>query len=274
MILTVVVAAAGQWISVYRFGHVAALEVGDGRNSLPAFLFSLAGVQCGWFADHDSMSINGPAWFVSILMICYLLFGLILQGCGRNKRKENMCFGLLVLLGIQLYERPFDFPLLYQSCGRGYLNFFGGVLLAQLVQRTDTRKSRYLSACCGAAGLMLFAVLFQMGMLGNMDLAVSCVAVPCILLIFAEIRIWNGILDRKIIAYLGKISFSVYLWNIPIAIWVYLGVELSNRGCNFADPGFFWLFIIISMAIAVVTYEFYEKPLVKWLNTGWRKTKE
>lgn len=266
MILTVLMAAAGQWISLGLHGHVAALDVGDGRNTLVAFMLSLFGVQCGWVANHDSMSINGPAWFVCIIMICYVIFFAVLKYCRKNRMRENCCFGLLVLLGIYLYVKPMEFPLMYQSCGRGYLNFFCGVLVAELYCYVNSEKRRLLSLSGALGGLALFVVMFKLDNLGGMNLAVSLLAAPSALFLVTELKWLNRISANRVVAYLGKISFDIYLWNIPIAIWIYLIRDCLHLEINFWSGRFFMIHIIVGIVISVLTYEIYEKRITNILK--------
>lgn len=266
MILTVVAAAAGQWISLGVHGHVAALNIGDGRNTLVAFVLSLFGVQCGWIANHDSMSINGPAWFVCIIMICYVFFFAILKYCKKNRMRENCCFGLLILFGICLYVKPLELPLLYQSCGRGYLNFFCGVLIAELYCHINNEKRRFLCLTGSTGGLALFAIMFKLNNLGDLNLAVSMIAVPAVLLLVTNLKWLNKISSNRGIAYLGKISFDVYLWNIPIAIWIFLIKDSLHIEIDFWGRDFFVVHMILGTIIAILTYEIYEKKMTRVLK--------
>lgn len=266
MVLTVIVAAIGQWISLFCYGHVATLDIGDGRNTLAAFILNLLGVQCGWFANHDSMSINGPTWFISIIMICYMIFFLILKYCGKNKTKENVCFIGIMLLGVYLYVKPMEFPLLYGSCGRGYLNFFFGVMLAKAVEKIDTTRKRGCIVVLAVIAIALYYVMYRKQNLGNMDLAVSILFDGALILLFTNVSLIRKIADNKLVDYLGKISFSVYLWNIPIAIWVYLVQEMSGWNIPFAGREFFWMHMVVSVVIAIMTYELYEKKITRWLK--------
>lgn len=96
MIITTIVAALGQWMSLLLYQHEVAIPVLAGvRNSLVAFVLNILGLQCGWVSNHDSLSVNGPTWFISIIMICYIIFFIILRSCKMRNEIENVCFFVL-----------------------------------------------------------------------------------------------------------------------------------------------------------------------------------
>lgn len=265
MIITTIIAAIGQWVSLGCFGHVSALEVGDGRNTLEAFVLNIIGVQCGWSANHDSMSINGPTWFISIVMICYMLFYVIMKYCGNEKEKMNICFALLIVIGIYLGQHNIDFPLLYESCGRGYTSFFIGTLMAQIVVSIDTEKKRWSALLMAGLSIVLYFEMYRLNNLGNIGITTSLVLNTAIIILITQSKIIRMITDNKFISWLGKISFSIYLWNIPIAIWFYLICEVWDKQIE-VNKSLFWMHILISIVLAELTHVFFEKPVTAFFN--------
>jgi peptidoglycan/LPS O-acetylase OafA/YrhL len=62
-------------------------------------------------------------------------------------------------------------------------------------------------------------------------------------------------LSLKPLVYLGKLSYSIYLWHFPIAL------PLRDR---FSPMLTFVIVLTAAVAIATVSYEFMEKPLAEW----------
>lgn len=80
-------------------------------------------------------------------------------------------------------------------------------------------------------------------------------------IVFSAFRQDNGalqrILTRREIVFLGKISYSYYLWHYPIAL--FLGYHLHLR----------WPIVMVvggavSFFLSVATYEFVERPVKSW----------
>ncbi len=88
---------------------------------------------------------------------------------------------------------------------------------------------------------------------------------PAIIILVTQAKSISAVANNKFVAWLGKISFSIYLWNIPIAIWVCFIHELAGRGIT-ADERFFWLHIGFSILLAAITYAFFEKPVNKYFK--------
>lgn len=77
-------------------------------------------------------------------------------------------------------------------------------------------------------------------------------------------------LDLKPIRYVGMVSYSLYLWHIPV-IWILIDLGVSLP----ATPLGFWGNVLIaftaSMVLATVTYELVEKQAMKLKNKADRK---
>ncbi|MDC9605893.1 acyltransferase family protein [Xenorhabdus griffiniae] len=65
--------------------------------------------------------------------------------------------------------------------------------------------------------------------------------------------IFNRILSNSIISYIGKVSYSFYLWHWPIIMFSrYRGIELNKINSS--------VIIVISFSVACLSYHFVEKP--------------
>lgn len=254
MILSVICAAVGQWISMWNYGTVLTLE-GPYRNSLESFILSILGVQTGWFGDGDYYSINGPTWYICILMICYGIYFLILRASSKNVDREKYMLMGMVLLGTYLYIHPFEFPLLYLSCGRGYLSFFGGVLLAKCCKLEVVKKhrKRFLVGACLL--LVLFAVMYDRRNLGHTYWAISYVMNPALVYIFVQSKVIDKACNNRIVRGIGKLSFYVYLYNIPITIWLYYLMRRFSLEFDFSTPAIWGMYIIGSIIISAMCYK-------------------
>ncbi len=256
MILSVCVMAAAQWFGKAMFGQYCILNSDDGRNTIKAFLLSVAGVNSGWICNHDQYSINGVTWFISILMICYVLFYGILR-LAKQRWKQNVCFVIVQLIGILVLWHPLNLPLLYESCGRGYLDFFCGVLLAQIVEQLQEKKAKII----GILGIVLFAIyviVFCIGKVTLWDTAGSVVLNSGILMILLGYPLFEKIAKNRFISYAGNISFDIYLWNLPtfaIAVLIVRGVNLPYIINTFVG----WILVaLFNIVIAIVGKEIVE----------------
>ncbi|MGA1827175.1 acyltransferase family protein [Microbacterium sp.] len=146
--------------------------------------------------------------------------------------------------------------------------FAFGMLAALLVAAFEAERiphayaARFRAAAFAAAIAMVGASYFTPGDFKDTTLAVGFGAA----LLFVALPARTGgpgivakSLDFLPLRYVGLVSYSLYLWHVPV-IW--LVVKLGWQGPD-TYPGFFWnlgLVFAISLAFSSVTYHLIEKP--------------
>lgn len=259
MIVTVLASAAIQWLNIAIFSVPAVLDCHDERNSFFSFILSLLGLNSGWFINHDMYSINGPAWFISIIIICYVVFFALISLTKNDKLKENIGLFALIVLGVYLYLNPQKLPLLYGSCGRGYLNFFLGIVIAKSFEKIKNVKEQAIAGIGAAFVLVLFMIMFKANNLGSLDLSIVLGFNVPIFILFTTIPVFRWISDNKIVKFLGSISFSLYLWNLPVGGGIALLNSVLKLNLNFYSTGVWMSFVIVSIVISVISHFAIEK---------------
>lgn len=68
----------------------------------------------------------------------------------------------------------------------------------------------------------------------------------------------NYIFENKFLIYLGKISYSYYLWHLPVIF--FLNIYINNKII------FILLSLFLSLLLSSLTYKFIEKPFIKLKN--------
>lgn len=144
--------------------------------------------------------------------------------------------------------------------------------MAQIVDKLDTKKKRYGSIIFSLIAVLIYCLMYKLENLGNIGVATTLVLNPAIIIVVTQAKSICKIANNKFVVWLGKISFSIYLWNIPIAIWVYFFHELAGESV-IASKRFFWLHIAFSIALAEVTHRFFEKPVFRFLTSKNREDK-
>lgn len=250
MVAALLLTALGQWTTCLTFGTY--LIINDARrNSFPAFLFGLLGIQSGWFAQYE-YDMNGPAWYICVLMICYLFCLLILRLAGRRNAIRYLMYGTMILFGILCCLMDRSIPLCYSINGRGYICFYSGVLIAALhAKRSEAsgKKSPVISMLCLIV-LLVYAFLCASGRLSQPELIFAVIAVPSIMGLLLNGVLLHILSDNRIIHSLGAISFDMLLLNFPLAIWINYFVSLLHLPVSFASAGFYLFFVVMTFLTA------------------------
>ena len=262
MILTVLAAAVGELC----WDQPVVAKPGSSRTTLKAVILNLFGVQSGWVGDHVDYSVNGPTWFISILMICYIFFFLILKGCSKNKMSENIIFALMIFLGIFLYDNAPGWPLLYGACGRGYVCFFSGILIAKLERDISFKNKKFTCFAVGVLGIIIFALTRSLGGVWNHALMRGVFFNICLLLAIINCDLFGKITNNGFFKYAGEISFGIFLWNIPVLVWVKRFDEAFGKIIPFESFLTLLTISIITILIAAFFNKVIEKDLTKKID--------
>lgn len=89
------------------------------------FVLNCLLLQAGWW--ENSYSFNSPAWFLSTLLLCYVVYYLLVRATGKNKAVFHIaCLGI-VGVGIMCLTMNCQLPFLHAGfAARGYICFYGG----------------------------------------------------------------------------------------------------------------------------------------------------
>lgn len=120
VVVSLIVMLVGQSIYIHYHGTY---WVTDG-NDLWHFLLVSLGIHM-WIESKPA--INGPAWFVSVLVLMDLLFYVSVK---MEKRTGKLIMALPIIVGLIIESVGSSYPLINSWISRGMYSFFAGVVLA------------------------------------------------------------------------------------------------------------------------------------------------
>lgn len=176
--------------------------------TLDSFFVSILGITSGWFCDYQTIGINNVIWYISVLLICYIIFYIVESKC-KPRHKKYIYFCLMVI-GVYLYKNSLDLPFLFRANGRGYLSFFCGCILGKLIMRIGDSENResYRKNIVWASALLLTICIYQylkVGLGVNADLIIVCIMFPSVILLCVCSNIVQRISSNRLI-YSGGVS--------------------------------------------------------------------
>jgi len=247
---TLVLVAVLQAISYHRYGQFQIYQNNDAYH----FLLNLGFVSHWGF--EAGYSFNAPVWSVSVEVFIYILFWATLRYVFVAGIVGPLLFAALfmALMGLKV-------PGPFWECGvYFYFGCASYVWLASFRERNGVNS--VLGLCAIAAGSAYLASgLPGPGMVGRL-------ALFCGLVILAgSADIWDREHRGARFAWLGNITYSVYLLHIPVQIAVLLLMNAWGVDRAIANQSWFFLsFIAVMCGLATASYRFFELPMRRWVR--------
>lgn len=199
-----------------------------------------------------------PMWSLTSEVLFYLVFPWLHRLSTRN---------LLALFATSLAFADVDTGLAYWLTGSTMLSatplgaakfMLGGMIV---FRHRDLFAASWVIVLSG-----LFAALMLLAMAATIAGSDVAAALPmsivlllaCPFLMFSQIPLIRVALENAIARHLGLVSYSIYLWQMPII------QELQERGWT---VGLVELALIV-VAVATLSYVAIERPFLKWFRAG------
>lgn len=232
--LTLIVVALIQLINKNYIGEYQIYFI----NDLKHFFLNIFFIS-GWGFE-DSFSFNGPIWSVSLELIVYFVFFILISALSKSNYLLTI---IIVILIFTIRGFIFDNEL-FSALGL----FFCGVLLFKLYSE---RRSLTL--------FVISILLFTFNFFGNYKIILTCIGI-CSFFLSINRFILNDYLN-KIFSILGNLTYASYLLHIPIQLIFIFAVYKFNISQNFFNNFYFFtFFIFLVYSISYYIFKFYEKP--------------
>ena len=235
----------GQLLFKYEYGDIYLHSNFD----LYHFLINLLLIQNGIFGTE--MSFNTPGWCISIYILLYIAFYLIVRHSA-HKRYVVYKFLGLSLVGILLIQSGWNLPIMNGQVGRGLLSFSIGVVIAYIYEKRDILNTRMLSllALFILIGTYVYIRCIDVSLIKQLQYIFTIFIFPLLIfgVIFSENM--NKILSLSIFQYLGGISMEIYLLHFPIQV-LFKDYEIYfHHGFDFELHRTWFGYVIITIATA------------------------
>lgn len=222
--------------------------------------------------DQTTESVNWPAWYISVLLLCYGLFFWATDFARRRGISPYLCYAVFLPLGIAaVYVKP-ELPFLQVSTGRGYYPFFLGLFLGRALDPGKGkgflhRASFFRTLLAGVVLTGTAVWLLHVGK-GPDALILVFAAFPAVV-VLCESKMAKRIFRSKLWGYAGKVSFDAYLWHVPvIGLILALNARLDWE-LDFSRIPVMLAALVITWGLSALTYFALEKRLnraaEKWL---------
>ena len=277
---TLMFVAAGQGLYLLLYGHTFIYHT----NTPGYFILNLFMVH-EWL-PYAAMSFNGPSWSISVEVFLYLLFfGLCLS-------RLNTWYAIVTVIGLGIAFK-LVFAAQASDFGRGVPSFFLGGLVYHIVKylRDDRHAQWGRALATGLAWVLppLWVLTYvagagwltpvSAGWPAPVNLAISTdgfvfFVLPASLLFLGLRRgAWRAqvLQPERLhrIAWVGDISYSLYLLHFPLQLSVMLVMAQlpdATRAGVFGSPVFFIAFFAIAIGLSWLSFTYFEMPMRRWVK--------
>ncbi len=256
-------------VFMYIFGAIYLHLTGEfwGNITLELYQFwqSIFNVQV-WISNIHFY--NGPLWYVSVYFLCIILFYFLVR-LGKSTKIGifAMCIPMLAAVAINYYGLAI--PFMNPDLGRGYYAFFLGVFVAYILpklQKDTVYKFCFFSIIAYVILYTFFKDLVYSDNRFDLVLITTICFYAPLLMLFATNKKLDSIVGNKVLVGLGKISYSMYVWNFPFYLFLVVFEKAFSVEILYGQVHMYYIFAIAQVLWAVVSYNFIEKPIYKALG--------
>lgn len=236
-------------------------------------------------------SWNIPSWSISAEWAAYLLFPIIALCINKKKAITVILLALLIVAAYYsiMYLLPRKNPInpaipvphnLNTTFDYGYIRgiagFITGILIYLLYEVRAVKKA-FSSDIVSL--LIILSITISMHFALNDSLTVLLFAMLVLSFTANNGRIAK-FCNRKILQFLGDISYSVYLMQIflqePFSHGIYLpgitGIGRGKQNIDFSSGVLYCItYLILLIMISYISYQWVERPSRRFINRIWRK---
>lgn len=215
-------------------------------NTIPNFILQLFMASNWWIKD---LSFNVPIWSVSIEIIIYVIFFLIMRYAGGSLIKCIVCIS----------GAFFAYYLLGSDNVFLCLLFFFISGFVEIIQKQFKQFRRLISIISFLVIVVGFVISYRF----QKDWICILLIIPAIIYLFSEYLKSVPKFMRGLVLMLGNITYSTYLIHFPIQLLIVLFYTFTKQKIPYYNPFFLLFFVIITLATARWIFIKFEVPMQK-----------
>ena len=211
-------------------------------------VLNMLGIQTGWVTI--TQPINGPSWYISVLLFCYIVFYTVTWISKRLEVSPYKFYVAIILVGVMIRTYGIQMAFLNMTMARGYITFFIGVILARIINyenENGRKRLLYLSYIALIAFALIFILKFSF-IQNDLYYVLDFIVWPAFVVICCMGKIARA-LNCPVIGTISAISFNTYIMHEPLTafrnlIMIILKLEpsiLCSAYYELIFLGFAWL---------------------------------
>lgn len=222
------------------------------------------GFQEGWIFTNNTY-VNYPIWYVSVLLVCYILFYLGTYLSNKLHVSSRYFYLALLFFGIAISAYGWDLPFMNIYNARGYYSFFTGVLLSTYYFEKSSTKRESLT-CFTIITVIIGLIAFKNNFIANgIEFTCTFILYPAIIVLFKN-PIINKFFSSQIYQTIANIAFNAYVWQMPLLVALLIFVNTVPVGISFLTRESMWCFAVVNFLIGAISHFLLEKNIKKLIK--------
>ena len=257
-LLTLIVVVILQIISNYKYNEFQIYS----ENDLYHFVLNLFFIQSWGFGR--GYSFNYPTWSVSVEIIVYVIFFLILKKIQKFRIFSALVVWVVCMIINSRSDRVFS-KLFFLEC----LEYFAAGMIIYFVVEKINKQGMGVQKLI--INLVIFMSILSARFLDVLvfDTGAKAWSLAMIYFVFIAAQIDGTIFARqfKKIKLFGDLSYSVFLWHIPIQISIKMIFPSSKVSDSYETSNLFFAFyLIVTYLVGYFSFKFIEQPAQRYLR--------
>jgi len=225
-------------------------------NDLTHFFLQLFMASNWGFEDNNSF--NGPIWSVSIEIIAYILFFILIKNF-----RNSLLITILTILFCALIKIYTNTTYLLLDC---LIYFFAGGLAyfcSEIIKKYKKKINIYYFFLILITPFLCF--FFKLYNFKYFYFLFFLFYTPNLLIFLSHLSIKNRWINKFLLV-LGNATYSIYLLHFPIQIGIVNVVIFLKVNLPLYNGFFFLFYISFTIITSIFVYKYFEFPLMKLLR--------
>ena len=245
-------------ICLYIYTNVLNLSWFNYKFSLWGTISSSLGLAEGWGMKNPF--INYPNWYISVLLICFVVFYLMVYISKKKNISEIILFAFVIFLGFAISNYEINFLFMTSQVARGYYAFFFGVILAIIL---NNKSPNLLIQILSAVIVIVVPIIihYNTSILPNdVNYFMTFIYYPALIIIF-KFKFINKLFRVKFIEVVSNITFDVYLWHNVLLLMGSLFLNIFKINVKLDSFVAMLCYTAISFLVGTLSYYLIDKPI-------------
>jgi peptidoglycan/LPS O-acetylase OafA/YrhL len=205
------------------------------------------------WASADSRSFNGPIWSISLEVLVYVVFFLVLRFVGKS--------WLISIFMLAICAAAKIFKLTHPIVDCMAFFYIGGLsaILSQSISNKKFKLSLNVLACCFVLLAPVVAWKFKLHEFRYFYTFFLMAFLPPLLFFAAQNFRLNPV-ATKFIEAAGNMTYSSYLIHFPLQLAIVMIFSALNTPIPLYNQMFFGLFFAVTLSASYLIYRYFELP--------------